>query len=79
MVFGHVDTGGAHAILEHRHTALLLHYPACGRPRNEWEGGTVLVVVATLLAIFTALLYGNLLLAKQDSDQSAEQHYAQSH
>lgn len=79
MVFGHVDAGGAHVILEHRHTALLLHYPACGRPRNEREGGAVLVVVAALLAISAALLYGDLLLATQDSEQSAEQQRAQSH
>lgn len=38
LVFGHVDTGGAHVVLKHRHTALLLYDPACGGRRDEREG-----------------------------------------
>lgn len=81
MVFGHVDTSGAHVVLEHCYTAVLLHYPACGRPGDETEGRTVFVIVATLLAIFTTVLYGDLLcsLAEHNSEQRAEQHYTRTH
>lgn len=81
MVFGHVDTGGAHVVLEHCYTALLLHYHACGRRGDETEGRAVFVILASVLAIFTAVLYGDLLcsLAEENSEQRAEQHHTQTH
>lgn len=81
MLFGHVDASGAHVILQHRYTALFLHYPACGRLRYEREGGTVLVIVAALLSILTAVLYRDRLssLAKENSEQGAQQHCTRTH
>lgn len=81
MVFRHVDTSGAHVIFKHCHTALLLHYPACGELGDQREGRTIFVVVPPALAIFTAALYGHLLysLAKKNSKQRAQQNDTRTH
>ncbi|TNN44373.1 hypothetical protein EYF80_045430 [Liparis tanakae] len=80
------------AILD-RKGAESAHSPARDRLRDEREGRTIFVVIATLLAIFTAVLYGDLTssyktiktaqgeltLTEESCDHTAEQRCARTH